>query len=203
MTTVGLRVIGVGASAARRSRRIASSRGRARCRGGFTLLEVLGSLALLSLIAGAGLAVCQSVLRSTGGYMERDAWGRAAVALLDSIAADLNAGDFDPIGDRARGLARVRVLRATEVGAFDELRIRTRDPGHGACDRRYIVGDGRVSVQACDRVRARSGVVASALGSVDAVEIEILTDPPLLRVRLQGRGRTVSRLYALTKEDVP
>ena len=135
---------------------------------GLTLVEVIASLALLGALATACAAILPIATRASGQAVHDTAWRRAAESLLDSIAADMACGDFDPIGDRARAEPRITFERSGRDSALD---VRTRTPEAGSCRRRYAIAGDRVVVTTrplarCGRPRARSTVRGSVARGV-------------------------------------
>lgn len=160
-------------------------------RRGLTLVEVLASLALLSAIAAAALAVVQSSSRTAATTTKHIAWDHAADAVIASIAADLAAGDFDPIGDRARADPRVRIQ---DDGGRRALSIRTRGPAGDVRVRIYVASDDRLLITTAGpegrSVRDSIGdSPAAALADIVSFAPLLDSDGQALYVTIAGPGR--------------
>lgn len=185
---------------------------RARDRGllprprGLTLIELLASLALLCLITVASAGFVHGVLLASAASTETLQWNQAAGAVLDSIGDDLVAGDFDPVGDRARDDPRVTVTQSLQGSA---LEIRSRSASLGPCVRRYAVEGGRlvIGTRPARDQRAQSirgPVSAPALGHVTGFDAGV--DPPrrILWVKIIGESsRAAARTFAFPPEESP
>jgi hypothetical protein len=146
-----------------------------------TLVEVLASLALLSGVAAASVALVQSSGRTAATGARRIAWDRAADAVMASIAADLAIADLDPVGDRARGDLRVRVVDRERPS----LAIRTRSAAGQPQVRSYILEG--------DRLLVKSEIAGAAPAdlSIGDRQAVALGDVATLLVRLDADGGTL------------
>ncbi|MCB9844658.1 MAG: prepilin-type N-terminal cleavage/methylation domain-containing protein [Phycisphaeraceae bacterium] len=147
-------------------------------RSGLTLIELLLSLALTSLVAWAAFSVSSHAARVDEESRAALDWEHAAELVLDSIAEDILAGDFDHRPD-----AEAR-LRLTAEG----LSIRTRD---GApLIREYLFDRDAMSLRivALPIEDPRPGLARGgpALECVSRFAADLDDDASLLRITLES-----------------
>lgn len=123
---------------------------------GFTLLEVLASLALLS-VTIIGLAEWTSLIHSTQSLVERRAWSSFSDQVAMQLLRDLRLGDYPTSQDR---------VASTENG----IRIRGR---RSDVEYRFEHASGDLF---------RSGSDIPLLGALDRVEFRVQDDAKILTI---------------------
>jgi prepilin-type N-terminal cleavage/methylation domain-containing protein len=162
-------------------------------RRGMTLVEVLGSLALLGALALASLAWTRVAINGTAAALLRLRWERSAAAVLDLIGDDLRTGD---------ACARELKVRADSSGAV--LVVRGRGSVNGrvcAIDRVYRRDPGSGELQREDRNSGLPGtgaepallVARSLLGEVRSATFSMDDRSGVLSVTIDGPGAVSAR----------
>jgi len=168
-------------------------------RRGFSLIEMLVTLSVLTLLIMISVSWMTTMLRSQSISESHANWRRASTALLDRIAEDIHTVDRLDVRSRSAG-ARI-------IADAGTLRIQTRDH-QGITAHGYAFDQASASISNSDQRASSSLDSIPLLGDVDLFEcqIELPSDTrtlPTMTVNIRGLdGLSASRTFVLDLEDV-
>tara|TARA_R110002072_G_C7977582_1_gene535733 strand:+ start:9951 stop:10469 length:519 start_codon:yes stop_codon:yes gene_type:complete len=168
-------------------------------RRGFSLIEMLVTLSVLTLLIMISVSWMTTMLRSQSITNNDANWKRASTAVLDRIADDIHTLDRLDVRSRSAG-ARI-------IADEKALRIQTRDQ-QGLTVHGYTFDHGSAAIYSSDQQTPMALDSIPLLGDVDSFEcqIELPSDSrtlPTMTVVIRGiDGMSASRTFILGLEDV-